>query len=131
MVIGMKMFNGSSFCLSLCHYFYPIDYNVGNKYTRWICEWIEASIIHLKFNKLMKIHMIHDLNVTFVKNFNFFLTDSWPFFDYVFLLPLWKCTAKLAWPIKLKFSGSSKRWIWGLYKKFCPNLTPMVDFTGQ
>ena len=61
------------------------------------------------------------------KNF----TGLWPFFDYVFLLPLWKCTAKLARPIELKLSGSSKGWIWGLYTRFRPNLTPMADFTGR
>ena len=39
-----------------------------------------------------------------------FLTDLWPLFDYIFLLPIWKCTVKLARPIELKFSGSSKGW---------------------
>ena len=57
------------------------------------------------------------------------MIDFWPFFDNVFLLSLWKCTAKLAWPIMLKLSGSSKGWIWGLYSNFRPDLTPMADFT--
>ena len=60
-----------------------------------------------------------------------FLTDLWPFFDYVFLLPLWKYGAKLAGPIELKFSGSSKEWIWRLFRKFRPGLTPFANFTGQ
>ena len=60
-----------------------------------------------------------------------FLTDLWPFFDYVFLLALWKCTAKVAGLIELKFSGSSNRWIVALFRKFRHDLTPMADFTGQ
>ena len=66
------------------------------------------------------------------KNFkHFFFTYLWPFFNYVFLLPIWKCTVKLAGLIEVKFSGSSKGWIWGLFLKFCPDLTLMADFRGR
>ena len=60
-----------------------------------------------------------------------FLSDLWSFLDYVFLLPLGKCTAKLAVPIKPKFSGSPKGWIVGLFRKFHHDLTSMADYTGQ
>ena len=57
------------------------------------------------------------------------LTDVlWPFLNYVFLFPLWKCTAKLAGQIELAFSGPSKG---GIVRKLRHDLTSMADFTGQ
>ena len=56
-----------------------------------------------------------------------FLTDSWQFLDYVFLLPLRKSTAKLAKPIKLKFSGI----VQVANTKFRYDMTPIADLTGQ
>ena len=43
-------------------------------------------------------------------------------------MPLWKCTAKLAGLIELKFSGSSMGWIVGLYTKSCHDMTPVANF---
>ena len=89
--------------------------------TGW-ADWAEISRIEIDLRAVQKISSRSDTYGQFYRPIKAENTY------YVFLLPLWNCTDKLVGPIELILSGSSKGWIWELFRKFRPNPTPMADF---